>query len=139
MEAWLAHRSLATLDLRLERACANAQRVAELLSTRPEVVSVRYPGLPADPAHPIASRQMRRFGTVVSFSLRDRTAAERFLEAAELIYEATSFGSVHTTAERRGRWGGDAVPEGFIRMSVGCEDGDDLCEDIARALGDAVR
>jgi cystathionine gamma-lyase len=138
MEAWLAHRSLATLDVRLERACANAQRVAELLSARREVVSVRYPGLPGDPAHPIASRQMRRFGTVVSFSLPDRATAERFLEAAELIYEATSFGSVHTTAERRGRWGGDAVPEGFIRMSVGCEDGDDLCEDIARAL-EAVR
>ncbi len=134
LEAWLAHRSLATLDVRLERACGNALRVAELLSTRPEVVAVRYPGLPTDPAYPLASRQMQRFGTIVSFTLRDRAAAERFLASAELIYEATSFGSVHTTAERRARWGGDAVPEGFIRMSVGCEDGDDLCADIARAL-----
>jgi cystathionine gamma-lyase len=137
MEVWLAHRSLATLDVRLERMCRNAQLLAELLAGRPEVVSVRYPGLATDPSHQLASRQMRRFGSVVSFDLGSREAAERFLSGCEIVLQATSFGGLHTTAERRARWGGDAVPEGFIRMSAGCEDGEDLLEDVAQALGAA--
>jgi cystathionine gamma-lyase len=134
MEVWLAHRSLATLDVRLERQCHNALRIAQLLRARPEVRSVRYPGLPDDPAHAIASGQMQRFGPVLNFVLTDRGYAERFLATCRLVYEATSFGSVHTTAERRARWGGDAIAEGFIRLSAGCEDADDLLADIAQAL-----
>ncbi len=134
MEAWLAGRSLATLPLRLERSCANAMRVAEFLSVRKEVLRVMYPGLRSHPGHAIAARQMRSFGPVVSFVLRDREAAERFLSAAELVTEATSFGGVTTTAERRARWGHDAIEEGFIRLSAGCEDGEDLVEDLGRAL-----
>ncbi len=134
MEAWLAGRSLATLPLRLERSCENAMRIAEFLSGRAEVERVMYPGLKSDPGHAIASRQMRYFGPVVSFVLRDRGAAERFLAAAELVTDATSFGGVTTTAERRARWGHDAIEEGFIRLSAGCEDADDLLEDIGRAL-----
>jgi cystathionine gamma-lyase len=134
-ETWLAHRSLATLDVRLERACANAQAVAELLAARPDVHGVRYPGLPGDPGHELAQRQMSRFGTIVSFDLGSRERAERFLGAAELVTEATSFGGVQTTAERRGRWGGDDVPEGFIRLSAGCEEAEDLLADVERALG----
>lgn len=134
MEVWLAHRSLATLHLRLERQCANALAVAEFLAMRPEVSGLRYPGLPRDPAHAIAVRQMRYFGPVVSFALPSPAQAEQFLARAQLIAEATSFGSVHSTAERRARWGGDAVPEGFIRLSVGCEDARDLIADLAQAL-----
>jgi cystathionine gamma-lyase len=134
MEVWLAHRSLATADVRLERQCQTALRVADYLAGRADVLSVRYPGLPADPAYEIARRQMRRFGPVVSFTLADRVAAERFLTECRLIYEATSFGGVHSTAERRARWGGDAIPEGFIRLSVGCEDAEDILADLARAL-----
>jgi cystathionine gamma-lyase len=134
MEAWLAHRSLATLDVRFGRQCANALEIASLLAGRPEVARVRYPGLPADPAHSLASRQMRRFGSVVSFTLESRQRAERFLDASELVTEMTSFGSVHTTAERRARWGGDDVPEGFIRLSAGIEDPADLVADITQAL-----
>jgi cystathionine gamma-lyase len=134
MEVWLAHRSLATLDLRLARQCDSALAVARLLAGRSDVVSVRYPGLPHDPAHAIARRQMQRFGPVVSFVLGSRARAEAFLAACELVYEATSFGGVHTSAERRARWGGDAIPEGFIRMSVGCEDPADLLADLAQAL-----
>jgi cystathionine gamma-lyase len=134
-ETWLAHRSLATLSLRLERGCQNAQALAELLLAREEVVSVRYPGLPGDPAHPLALRQMTFFGTVVSFDLGSRERAEGFLAAAELVTEATSFGGVHTSAERRARWGGDDVPAGFIRLSAGCEDTPDLVSDVERALG----
>jgi cystathionine gamma-lyase len=134
MEAWLAHRSLATLDVRVERQCSNALALAELLAARDDVESVRYPGLPQDPSHAVASRQMRRFGPVVCFDLGSEARAQAFLAACELVIEATSFGPVHTTAERRGRWGSDAVPEGFIRLSAGCEDPDDLREDIAAAL-----
>jgi cystathionine gamma-lyase len=133
-ETWLAHRSLATLELRLERGCANALALAELLSRRADVTGVRYPGLGSDPAHELARRQMHRFGTVVSFDLGSRARAEAFLGAAELVDEATSFGGVHTIAERRGRWGADDVPEGFVRLSAGCEDPEDLAADVERAL-----
>lgn len=139
MEAWLAHRSLATLPLRLDRACANALALAQALLTRDEVTGLRYPGLPGDPSYAVASGQMRRFGAVVSFVLPDRDRAERFLAGLRLVDDATSFGGVRSTAERRGRWGGDAVPEGFIRFSVGAEDPEDLIADVLRALSAAAR
>jgi cystathionine gamma-lyase len=134
MEVWLAHRSLATLDVRLARMCSNALAIAQFLSARPEVCRVRYPGLPTDPAHAIAARQMSRYGPVVSFELAGRAEAEQFLNGCRLIWQATSFGGVHTTAERRARWGGDKVAEGFIRLSAGCEHPDDLRADIEQAL-----
>jgi cystathionine gamma-lyase len=134
MEAWLAHRSLATLQLRLQRQDANALAVAEALRDRPEVSALRYPGLPGDPSHEVAARQMRRFGCVVSFTLRDEASAERFLGSLRLVMQATSFGSVHSSAERRGRWGGDAVEPGFIRFSAGIEDTADLVGDVLQAL-----
>lgn len=138
MEAWLAHRSLATLELRIERQCANALVLAEALAKHPHVTGLRYPGLPTDPSYPVAVRQMRRFGSVVSFVLADRETAERFLSALHLAEDATSFGGVRSTAERRARWGGDAVPEGFIRFSVGAENAADLVADVERALAGTV-
>jgi cystathionine gamma-lyase len=139
MEAWLAHRSLATLHLRAERQNATALQVAEALRERPEVTGLRYPGLPGDPAHEVASRQMRRYGCVVSFTLPTRAHADRFLDALRLVDDATSFGGVRSTAERRGRWGGDTVPEGFVRLSVGAEDPADLIADLLRALEQSAR
>jgi cystathionine gamma-lyase len=133
-ETWLAHRSLPTLALRLERSGANALALAERLSARQDVSGVRYPGLPGDLGHEIARRQMSGFGSVIAFDLGSRERAERFLAGAELVTEATSFGSVHTTAERRLRWGGDEVPEGFIRLSAGCEETADLVADVEHAL-----
>ncbi|MFG2652654.1 cystathionine gamma-lyase [Streptomyces sp. NPDC048436] len=138
MEAWLAHRSLATLQLRAERQNANALALAEALRACGEVTGLRYPGLPDDPSYEVASRQMRRYGCVVSFTLPSRTRAERFLGALRLVDDATSFGGVRSTAERRGRWGGDAVPEGFIRLSAGSEDPDDLVADVLRALDETA-
>ncbi|MGW5769314.1 cystathionine gamma-lyase [Streptomyces longwoodensis] len=138
MEAWLAHRSIATLALRVEQQNATALAVAETLRQRPDVTGVRYPGLPDDPSHKIAAQQMRRFGCVVSFALPSCERAERFLGALRLVDDATSFGGVRSTAERRGRWGGDAVPEGFIRLSVGAEDADDLLADVVRALDESA-
>ena len=134
MEAWLLLRSLATLPLRLAQSSANALALAEFLGMRSEVSRVLYPGLKTHPGHAVAASQMRHFGPILSFTLRDQRAAERFLAAAELITEATSFGGVATTAERRARWGHDGIAPGFIRLSAGCEDGADLIEDCGRAL-----
>jgi cystathionine gamma-lyase len=116
MEAWLAHRSLATLDVRLRRQLENAAAIAESLASQPAAADVRHTG------------------TLVSFTLADRATVRRVLAACELITEATSFGGVHTSAERRGRWGTDDVPEGFVRLSAGIEDAADLVADLERAL-----
>jgi len=95
---------------------------------------VFYPGLPSHLAHAVAARQMRAFGPVLSFDLGTRARAESFLAALTVVREATSFGGVHSNAERRARWGGDAIGDGFIRFSVGCEAIDDLLEDLQRGL-----
>ena len=117
-ETWLAHRSLATYPLRLERQMANARALATMLGERREATDVRYPGL----------------GAVVSFTLANADTAQRFLAACELVIEATSFGGLHSSAERRGRWGTDDVAEGFIRFSCGIEDTADLLADVERGL-----
>ena len=137
-EVWLAHRSLSTLDVRLRRQCSNALALAEALAADPRVHGVRYPGLPSHPGHEIAQRQMNGlFGMVVGFELADEDTAQAFLTGCELVAEATSFGGNHTTAERRARWGTDAVSEGFIRLSAGLEDADDLIADVLHALDTA--
>ncbi len=138
-ETWLAHRSLATLDVRLERATATAHRLAEALTARRGVEDVRYPGLPGHPQHALASATLGgRFGTVLAFTLPSEETAQAFLAASALIAEATSFGGTHSSAERRARWG-DAVPEGFVRLSVGLEDPGELLADVAHALDVALR
>jgi len=136
MEAWLVHRGLATLELRLARQSENAQAIAEFLVGHRAVKSVRYPGLPSDPSYEIAQRQMRFSGGVLGLELADAVTAQRFLSACNLLFEATSFGGVHSSAERRGRWGSDNVGEGFIRMSVGCETAADLLSSIGSALAE---
>jgi cystathionine gamma-lyase len=114
--------------------CANALALAEALRARDDLLAVRYPGLPDDPAHAVAAQQMRLFGPVLSFTLPDATTAQQFLEEATLVVEATSFGGTHTMAERRQRWGSDEVAEGLVRLSAGLEDPDDLIKDVTRAL-----
>ncbi|RKT57114.1 cystathionine gamma-lyase [Saccharothrix australiensis] len=132
-EAWLAHRGLGTLDLRLARQAENAAALYEALRGHPAVSGLRWPGAADDPAHALASRQMRRFGGVLTFELRDAAAVERFLERSALVAPATSFGGLHTTADRRAQWG-DPVPEGLVRLSAGCEDAADLVADVLGAL-----
>jgi len=135
-DAWLAHRSLATLDLRLARQTINAAAVAALLAGRPDVHGVRWPGLPGDPSFAVAAAQMRRIPGVVSFDLGNADRVARFLTASSLVFAATSFGGVHTTADRRAQWGDDAAP-GFVRLSCGIEDADDLLADLTAALDEA--
>jgi cystathionine gamma-lyase len=132
--AWLAHRSLATLELRLERSSAGALAVARALRERDDVLAVHHPGLEDHPGHAVARRQMAHYGCLVGFTVGSAERAQALLAASALVAEATSFGGVHATAERRGRWGTDDVPEGFIRYSAGCEDPEDLVTDLLAAL-----
>src|ERR671916_39040 len=87
-ETWLAHRSLPTLALRMERQQANALALAERLLARDDVHDVRYPGLPGDPANALASRQMDGFGPVLGFGLSGSPDAQRFLSGLRLVAEA---------------------------------------------------
>lgn len=132
-EAWLAYRGLKTFDVRFERMCNNAQALAERFEAHPAISDVSYPGLASHPGHALARRQMRRFGSVISMTFASAEAAESFIAAARYIVPSTSFGGVHTTAERRARWG-DRVAPGFLRLSVGCEPFDALWADIEQAL-----
>jgi cystathionine gamma-lyase len=136
MEAWLLHRGLETLEVRLARMCASAQVLAARLAAHPRVRAVRYPGLPGDPSHAVTKAQASGFGTLIGMTLEDEETAERFLSACPLIAQTTSFGSVHTSAERRARWG-DAVAPGFVRLSVGVEPVEVLWPAIAAALAAA--
>jgi cystathionine gamma-lyase len=132
-DAWLAHRSLATLDIRLARQTANAAAIAASLAARSDVDGLRWPGLPSDPSYSVAAAQMRRMPGVVSFDLGSAERVARFLTASALIFAATSFGGVHTTADRRAQWGDDTAP-GFVRLSCGIEDTEDLVSDLSSAL-----
>lgn len=132
-DAWLVFRGLETLEVRFERMCATAGILAERLAGHPHAHAVRYPGLKGDPAHEIARRQMTRFGSMITLTLRDAPTAERFIQGCPLIQSSTSFGGVRTCAERRARWG-DAVADGFVRLSVGLEPAEALWAAIDEAL-----
>jgi cystathionine gamma-lyase len=133
-EAWLLHRGLETLEVRLSRMCATAGVIAQRLAAHPKVRNLRYPGLPGDPSYAIAARQMSGFGFLIGFELADATEAERFLSDCALIVQSTSFGGTHSSGERRARWG-DAVAPGFIRLSVGLEPVEPLWRAMEAALG----
>ena len=133
-EAWLLHRGLETLDVRLSRMCDTAGKLAPRLVAHPAVKTLRYPGLATDPSHEIAARQMTGFGFLISFELNDAETAERFLTDCRMIVQSTSFGSTHTSGERRLRWG-DKVAPGFIRLSIGCEPAETLWTALQRSLG----
>ena len=132
-EAWML-RSLGSAGLRFERQCHNAQALATMLRGHPGVRAVRYPGLAEDPAHPVAAAQMRRFGALVSVEFADASAVHALVQRSELLIAASSFGGIHTSVDRRARWG-DPVADGFARIALGIEDTDDLLADIERALG----
>lgn len=132
-EAWLLHRGLETLEVRYDRMCTSAETLAARLARHPRVKAIRYPGLPTDPAHNLARTQMRRFGFLMSLTLETAEQAERFINACPLLRPATSFGGVHSSAERRIRWG-DAVAPGFVRLSVGCEPIEELWQALNGSL-----
>jgi cystathionine gamma-synthase len=118
-ECFLALRGSRTLALRLRQAQASAQQLAARLAEHPAVGRVRYPG----------------FGTIVSFELADGDAADRACRGTRIIRHATSLGGVETSMERRGAHPGqEHIPPGLIRLSTGCEDVEDLWNDLHAAL-----
>src|SRR5919197_4921087 len=142
MDCWLTLRGVKTLALRMRAHCHNAMRVAAFLAERPEVVEVRYPGLPGDPGHELAARQMGGFGGMVSFRpAGGGEAARRVVERTEVFILAESLGGIESLIELPGVMthasvsGTEAeVPADLVRLSVGIEHPDDLVADLGRAL-----
>ena len=142
-DAWLTLRGIKTLGVRMDRHCANAQRIAEFLVRHPKVAAVRYPGLPDDPGHEVAAKQMRGFGGMVSFQLAaGEEAAVAVCERTRLFILGESLGGVESLIEHPARMTHASaagspleVPADLVRLSVGIEDADDLLADLERALG----
>ncbi len=135
MDCFLALRGIRTLDVRMQRSMANAQTLAERLHDHPLVERVHYPGLPSDPGHAVASRQMDGFGYLMSFVVPTQAQAEAVCDRVQLIVHATSLGGVETSMERRNRQPGEErTHPGLIRMSVGIEHVEDLWADLSQAL-----
>ena len=136
LESFLAVRGARTLAVRLERAQHNAMMLAARLAAHPEVSIARYPGLPSHPTHELARRQLRGFGTIISFDVRGGAAeADAVCSRLHLIQHATSLGAVESTIERRASIPGqEHLPPSLLRLSVGIEGAEDLWADLDRAL-----
>jgi cystathionine gamma-synthase len=142
-DAWLTLRGIRTLGVRMDRHCANAARVADLLVGHPAVSQVLYPGLETHPGHEVAAKQMRGFGGIVSVRLRGgEEAALALCGRTRLFTLGESLGGVESLIEHPGRMthasvaGSELeVPSDLVRLSVGIENGDDLLEDLRAALG----
>ncbi|PCI88385.1 MAG: cystathionine gamma-lyase [Hyphomicrobiales bacterium] len=132
-DAWLVHRGLETLEIRYERMCANAGIIAARLAAHGAVESVVYPGLESHAGHELAKAQMLTFGTILGVTFKDVATAEAFIDGSKYIVAATSFGGVHTSAERRARWGDD-VADSYVRLSLGIEPTEALWADMLRSL-----
>jgi methionine-gamma-lyase len=144
-QAFLIHRGLKTLSLRIERAQASALRIAAWLESRPEVSRVRYIGLPSHPQYELARRQMSGPGTMISFEMRGGyTAGERLMNRVKLAMLAVSLGGVETLIEHPASMTHAKVApaarleagitDGLVRYAVGIEDPEDLIEDLRQAL-----
>jgi cystathionine gamma-synthase len=134
-EAFLAARGARTMALRLERAQQTAMTLAARLDAHPHVSVTRYPGLPSHPTHEVARRQLRGFGTIISFDVHGGAEADAACANVALVKHATSLGGVESTMERRAAVPGqEHLPPGLLRLSVGIEDAEDLWADLDRAL-----
>ena len=117
-EAWLVHRGLETLEVRFDRMCSSAETIAAAARRAPGgQAPCAIPACRTIPSHNLARVQMERFGFLIGLTLASEQAAEAFIDGCALIQPATSFGGVHSSAERRARWG-DAVAPGY-RQAVG--------------------
>jgi cystathionine gamma-lyase/cystathionine beta-lyase/cystathionine gamma-lyase/homocysteine desulfhydrase len=143
-DSWLVLRGIKTLPLRMQQHEANGRRVAQHLETHPRVARVLYPGLASHPQHDLARRQARGFGGMISFVFKDPAAAPRFFARLRLCTLAESLGGIETLvcqpstmthasvpAEDRRRLG---ITDDLARISVGCEDPDDILADLDQAL-----
>ncbi|HKS89639.1 MAG TPA: PLP-dependent aspartate aminotransferase family protein [Stellaceae bacterium] len=138
LETYLLLRGMRTLYPRVERACHSALHIAERLAAHPAVSQVLYPGLPGDPGHAVAARQMTGgFGGMLSVRIRGGEAAAIGVAARLRLWKrATSLGGVESLVEHRAsiEGAGSPVPPDLLRLSVGIEDPDDLLADFEQAL-----
>ena len=145
-DCFLVLRGIKTLHLRVQRACENAEKIADYLNQHPKVNNIYYPGLPDHPQHKLASRQMRMYGAMLSFDLHTDTLAyaTKLLSATKLFTLAESLGGgeslighpapmTHASIPREQRLA-VGLTDSLIRLSVGVEDVDDLIEDLKHAL-----
>lgn len=147
-DAWLTLRGLRTLQVRVERQCANAMKLAEYFNhganplTKRMITAVHYPGLTSHPQHDVATRQMDGgYGGVLSIELEDEVTAMAFAGALQTIQRATSLGGTETLIEHRSSIEPPTrttSPKGLLRVSVGLEDINDLLQDCDIALATAA-
>lgn len=145
-DCFLVLRGIKTLHLRVQRACENAAKIADFLSKHPKVAKVNYPGFSSHPSHEIAKKQMKMFGAMVSFSLKDNSieSANKVLSSTHLFSLAESLGGVESLIGHPATMTHASIPlaerektgvvDSLIRLSVGIEDVEDLIEDLAKAL-----
>jgi cystathionine beta-lyase/cystathionine gamma-synthase len=144
-DSWLVLRGVKTLAVRMKQHEENGRAMARYISGHPKVVKTYYPGLPDHPQHELAKRQMRGFGSMISFELGSKENAKKFLDRVRLCSLAESLGGVETLIshpetmthasvpiETRTRLG---ITPGLVRISVGIEDVDDLIADVENAFG----
>jgi methionine-gamma-lyase len=147
-QAWLVLRGLRTLAMRVRAAQDNAARLASYLEAHPAVEWVRYPGLASHPQHELAQRQMDGPGSLISFEVRGGVdAGRRLLDRVQLMTLAVSLGGVETLIQHPSSMTHAAMPradrlaagitDGLVRLSVGCEDADDLIADLDQAFAAA--
>ncbi|WP_415646816.1 cystathionine gamma-synthase [Stackebrandtia soli] len=141
-DSWLTLRGAKTLAVRMERHCDNAERIVEWLTRRDEISAVLYPGLDSHPGHEVAAKQMRRFGGMISFRMRDgEAAAVGVCNHTRLFTLGESLGGVESLIEHPGRMTHASaagspleVPADLVRISVGIEDVEDLLADLDAAF-----
>ncbi|HEY9435848.1 MAG TPA: cystathionine beta-lyase [Blastocatellia bacterium] len=143
-DSWLLLRGMKTLSLRVERQNESAQKIAEFLSSRPDVVRVYYPGLADHPGRRIHCGQSTGDGAVISFTTGDVALSRQVVEATQLFDIAVSFGSIGSTISLPCRMSHASIPQSLrdrlapppdlVRLSVGIEDVDDLIEDLSQAF-----
>lgn len=146
-DCFLILRGIKTLHIRVQRACENAAKIAAFLQSHPKIASVNYPGIPTHKGHDIAKRQMRDFGAMISFSLKDDSieAANKILSSTTLFSLAESLGGVESLIGHPATMTHASIPlterlktgvvDSLIRLSVGIEDAEDLIEDLKNAIG----
>ncbi len=144
-QAWLVLRGIKSLGLRVERACSNAKKVAEFLENHPKVERVFYPGLKSFPQYELAKKQMKDFGSMISFIVKGGLEAGRkLMNSVKLATLAVSLGGIETLIQHPASMTHSSVPkeerekagisDGLVRISVGCEDVEDLIGDLEEAL-----
>src|SRR5690606_5650983 len=145
-DCFLVLRGIKTLHLRMERACKNARKIAKHLDKHPKIGKVFYPGFKSHPSHEVAKSQMKDFGAMISFDLKDDNfeVAKKVLANTKLFSLAESLGGVESLIGHPASMTHASIPakerlkvgltDSLIRLSVGIEDADDLIDDLEKAL-----